>query len=290
MAKIPYECSKCGANGCKLWRQCQTFADSVALLCAGCAEADQAALHELGWQSDFVKNDGEQIGWLVPAVLTDDGETFWGYTSVPAERCNWWWGLPPRERAPEPIPPGPSSAERWRARSDENIAAWTKEAVFLVEATSYEQLALWSDWAVEGARYGRPDTADRRVAWEQLNPGFAAQAGKVGEYPVIVSVQFVRIEGCVVAFYEATSRVVDHEMVEEWVEHEFGSPKWDGETRTATTNAMNFGHCVSACRAIAAKRTSKARLRIKLTAMTVEHGCTPAEAATARRIADELGA
>jgi len=35
----------------------------------------------------------DQIGWLVPAVPTEDG-SFWGYTSVPPEACEWWYKLP----------------------------------------------------------------------------------------------------------------------------------------------------------------------------------------------------
>ena len=35
-----------------------------------------------------------QIGWRVPAVPTEDGETYWGYTSVPQPGCDWWSNLP----------------------------------------------------------------------------------------------------------------------------------------------------------------------------------------------------
>jgi hypothetical protein len=36
----------------------------------------------------------DQIGWMVPAVPTPDGDTFWGYTSVPLEGVLWWKALP----------------------------------------------------------------------------------------------------------------------------------------------------------------------------------------------------
>lgn len=37
---------------------------------------------------------GDQIGWRIPAVPTADGQTFWGYSSVPEAGCRWWYGLP----------------------------------------------------------------------------------------------------------------------------------------------------------------------------------------------------
>lgn len=83
-----YKCSKCGATNCRLWRQYQTFADQIELLCCNCAEQDQGKKCELPGGSD-------QIGWLVPAVPAGGG-TFWGYTSVPDDGVKWWNDLPLR--------------------------------------------------------------------------------------------------------------------------------------------------------------------------------------------------
>lgn len=38
----------------------------------------------------------DTIGWRVPAVPTEDGEGFWGYSSVPPEGVAWWRALPTR--------------------------------------------------------------------------------------------------------------------------------------------------------------------------------------------------
>lgn len=35
-----------------------------------------------------------EIGWLVPAILTEEEDTFWGYTSCPTDRILWWTRLP----------------------------------------------------------------------------------------------------------------------------------------------------------------------------------------------------
>lgn len=81
-----YVCGKCGARGVRLFRRYNTFLDSQFFTCRACSEAHQDA-----------KWDGAHpacVGWLVLAVPTPDGETFWGYTSVPQAGLDWWFALP----------------------------------------------------------------------------------------------------------------------------------------------------------------------------------------------------
>lgn len=98
MSKIKYKCSMCGASGCKLWRQYQTFADQIKLMCAYCAakteETDISALDEKGNRPSKYGGTTEQIGSLVPAVPTEDNSTYWGYTSIPPKGVEWWRNLP----------------------------------------------------------------------------------------------------------------------------------------------------------------------------------------------------
>jgi hypothetical protein len=89
-----YHCVRCGLHGVKLWRQYQTFVDEVELLCADCAMTNQK---EAGRVDEDGKHETEfgrcdQIGWLVPAVPTEEG----GYTSVPEAGCAWWDAMPTR--------------------------------------------------------------------------------------------------------------------------------------------------------------------------------------------------
>jgi hypothetical protein len=35
----------------------------------------------------------DQIGWLIPAAPTKEFDSFWGYTSVPQDMCEWWYSL-----------------------------------------------------------------------------------------------------------------------------------------------------------------------------------------------------
>ena len=79
-----YRCSECDKRDHKLWRQYNTFADHIELMCRPCALDDQG-------KSD-AELTGDQIGWLVPAIPSEGG-TFWGYSSVPTAGLLWWYRL-----------------------------------------------------------------------------------------------------------------------------------------------------------------------------------------------------
>lgn len=91
-----YKCSGCGATGRKMWRQYQTFLSNIELMCAGCALKDQdkqGPVDDRGFREDeYGKTD--QIGWMIPAIPTEEGDTYWGYTSIPQPGVIWWRQLP----------------------------------------------------------------------------------------------------------------------------------------------------------------------------------------------------
>ena len=84
-----YVCADCGAQFVRLYRDYQTFLDHQRLRCTACALKDQ----EKERPSD---ERAHSIGWLVAAVPTQKGDTFWGYTSVPDAGVAWWDRLPVR--------------------------------------------------------------------------------------------------------------------------------------------------------------------------------------------------
>ena len=92
-----YKCKGCGATGCKLWREWNTFAPT--LLCVDCAIKDQKkniVVDEDGMHASEYGGPTDTIGWYAPAVPTKDNHAYWGYTSVPDEGCKWWKNLPLR--------------------------------------------------------------------------------------------------------------------------------------------------------------------------------------------------
>ena len=82
-----YRCDDCGASGVRLYRRYQTFLEGQVLRCRRCALENQKQD-----EPDFPAE--HTIGWLVAAVPTEDGKTYWGYTSVPKDGVDWWNRLP----------------------------------------------------------------------------------------------------------------------------------------------------------------------------------------------------
>lgn len=89
-----YTCSKCAGTGRKLWRHYQTF--RPRLFCAACALTEEGINAKLDKDGFYKSPAGctDQIGSLVPAVPTEDGKAFWGYTSAPVAGAVWWQALP----------------------------------------------------------------------------------------------------------------------------------------------------------------------------------------------------
>lgn len=95
-----------------------------------------------------------------------------------------------------------------------------KDVVYLVEATSYETLALWQRYHEE-------------TQWKSVTYGGPMfHIGALADRPVVLSVNICEILGRKVMFYNPTSQVVDWVMVEEFLETHWPTVK--------RTEAMNF--------------------------------------------------
>ena len=71
----------------------------TALVCCDCAgksQGEDVSTIDAGGYIHGERGKCDQIGWRVPAVPTEEGDTFWGYTSVPQAGCDWWRSLPTR--------------------------------------------------------------------------------------------------------------------------------------------------------------------------------------------------
>lgn len=100
IAPSKYRCSTCDAHGVKLWREYQTFANNTTLECAACvlrSQKKKGPVDRDGRIPDELSGDKtDAIGWRIPAVPTEEGDTYWGYSSVPKAGCDWWRKLPTR--------------------------------------------------------------------------------------------------------------------------------------------------------------------------------------------------
>ena len=98
-----YKCEGCDKSNVKLWRSSTPFLEHVTLLCVDCAIARSGPdKHEnYSTMTEAGKHWGiggftDQLLFGVPATPTKEGDTFWGYTSVPQDGIEWWTRLPLR--------------------------------------------------------------------------------------------------------------------------------------------------------------------------------------------------
>ena len=106
-------------------------------------------------------------------------------------------------------------------------------AYFVETGDSYTQLALWQAHHEHAEAFGYP-----KLAWEQVSRGFLEKVGPV----TMCSFSFAYISGQLVCFYMPTSKKVDWDEVETFLERYYGD---DNQTqRRRMCNAMNFGHCI----------------------------------------------
>lgn len=111
---------------------------------------------------------------------------------------------------------------------------------FFIEATSFEKLSLWKDFKE------RNDITN----WVEDAQGIALEIGHLDKkktQSVWLGFYFVDLYGKTICFYETTSRFNDSQLVEEWITKNY-PVKYDNDTRSAMTDAMNFHHALHFCR------------------------------------------
>lgn len=103
---IEYQCTNCGVQGVKLWREPGVFMSRIHPKCADCAvEHERIRGHiPASFTPWDVDKDGAHasanrgkvytIGTLAPAIPTVDMQSFWGYLCTEPGRFKWWQRLP----------------------------------------------------------------------------------------------------------------------------------------------------------------------------------------------------
>lgn len=119
--------------------------------------------------------------------------------------------------------------------SDPQLDKYLLGVVGVVEATSFEQHALWrfNDAKLDGAR----------LSWVETGHGFLPTVGEIDGRPVRVSVMTTTVDGHKILFFYATSAAVDHDQIDAWLKKTMPVTAFedsDPRKRLNRSDAMNF--------------------------------------------------
>lgn len=129
-----------------------------------------------------------------------------------------------------------------RADSDE-LKKMVAGVVGVVIANRFEQHALWE----KNERYAKR-------TWSRESMGIGETVGEIDDHPVCVMLSYVMIDGHKILFVDPTSRVVDYEMIREWMEKTLPPCAFedsDPRKRLNTTDPTNFCNLFSGLKAAA---------------------------------------
>ena len=112
-----------------------------------------------------------------------------------------------------------------------------KVTQFLVEATNNEWHTFWARWCKKSQECREPLVHN----WEQLG-GWTVTVDLLEGRPICISLNWDRLDGFLVCQWEAVSELVDHKLIEEWLDKYYTGKTNDG--RRARCNSSNFHHCI----------------------------------------------
>jgi len=117
---------------------------------------------------------------------------------------------------------------------DPEIKKFLDGVMGVVDANSYESLCLWRE--NEHAGYNQRE-------WKQGGGGPLVTIGRIDDRPICISLLVNEIGGHKILFIDATSALVDHDMIDAWLQKNMPVTAFrDNDPREPLnrTNAMNF--------------------------------------------------
>lgn len=130
----------------------------------------------------------------------------------------------------------------YRKLSDEGRFKATE---YFVEATHNETYGIWRQFV------DKPHENCRPLKWDQLDGTiytvanvtlqYDDQPGLVKRMPICVSIMWNLVDEHLMAFYEACSQVVDHDIVKKFIDEKSNS------NVNIRTNSSNFHHALHHC-------------------------------------------
>lgn len=100
----------------------------------------------------------------------------------------------------------------------------------VVEANSFEQMCLWERFTAKHTKSN----------WEEIGMGHSICIGRHDDKPVCITIMRANIFYKGVIFLDATSQVVDHAMIDMWIEENMPDSARGVNGRVRRSNAMNF--------------------------------------------------
>lgn len=128
-----------------------------------------------------------------------------------------------------------AKSEVTKLSADDEIVRFLEGVVGCVEANSFEKHSLWKE------NHYLADDARHKREWKDNHSGYGITIGCVDDRPVHLSLRIATIDGQKILFYYATSQVVDHKMIREWLEVNLpDTAKGNYPGGYNTTDATNF--------------------------------------------------
>ena len=107
-----------------------------------------------------------------------------------------------------------------------------KNTEFTVKANSFTKHILWQEYAMEALPFysdnlntiGLNKEIQKRHNWKDDNMGTSMQIGEINKRPICVSFFWTTIDQHLIMFYDCTSQLADHKMVEDWLKKSWSIP------------------------------------------------------------------
>lgn len=102
-------------------------------------------------------------------------------------------------------------------QEDEQMQRFLEGVVGIVEATREEQHNIWMRRAKQAAKYNNEKDSTNNLDWVSSNSGLGPCIGYIASYPICITMYVNTIDGHKILFVEATSLVVHHGMIRDWL-------------------------------------------------------------------------
>jgi len=120
------------------------------------------------------------------------------------------------------------------SKPDEQMRNFLEGVTGVCEADGFSRSSLWQTRHHSAEKLGY-----KKLSWVSDNQGLGETVGFLDNRPVHLSLYKSTVEGQVILFVEATSTVVDHDMIRDWYQQNLPATAYrDG--RPNVENADNF--------------------------------------------------